>query len=948
MCGKTKAIKRAYIIAIIFILFVIPIISSKVASNKVDIGVSNQIEKTGKADVIIKLKDEGGKQGIFSAKQTEKEIKEEVKAELGNVDYEFSSFNGLSATISQEELQKLEENPNVEKIEYNHQFKAFLQDSAVIINASISWSQTINGINITGLGETICIVDTGVNYSHPDLGNCNFTSFLAGNCKVIAGYDFFNSDNNPIDDNGHGTHIAGIAAANGNIRGIAPDAKIVAMKVLDSSGNGDEADLIAGIEACIGNASLYNISVISLSLGTDTLYTEYCDSDFPSLSASINSVISKNISVIAAAGNRNSGSYTSIASPACIQNVTAVGAVDKSDSISFNRNKLVYLLAPGASINSTESPSLPICSQNPCKGNYAVMSGTSMSTPHVAASFMLVGQFYKLQNNTILSPKQIQDAFNKTGKRIYDSSSNLTFSRIDITAALQSLGLIINITTTTIQNITINQTSPIDNLITQQQQNFTCFVNSTNQLKNITLSLYNSTSLTYRETKNITNTINTTIFNYTNLTDDIYSWNCLVSDTQNYSTTSASRTLIFDSSKPIFSSYVEPTAYSPMLQINVTITDLSLSRVGIQFNNTLTNTNYSVSNLSNIFIFNISLAVGNYSYYWWANDSLGHYNVSGIRNLTINKATNTLTLASSAGWAYYSSSSSTLSCSADYGTPKLYQDDVEITNPTTASYSAGTYAIKCNISESQNYSSASTSSTLTITTPSASSSDSGSSSSGGGGATAILLTNPEGTTYVITEVQLTSGFVRSLKEKDKIKFTINSEQHLINLTSLSSTSANIRVTSEPQEATLYIEDTKKFELTGDSYYDVQIKLDNISDNKASFTINKTNETLETSEETNTNQTNTTFTSSSQLTGGVTANAIEFLDKIKSNLTKNNLTKITITIVILIAIILLIREIKLRKSQEPKKKQKTEIKLKNAKKPSKKTKKTETKAKSKRK
>jgi len=887
MYRKNKTIKTWRFILAILILFIIPFANSKVASIKVETGVSNQIENYGQAEVIIKLRDvEKQQKGIFftktltdeEVKSTQEKAKEELKKDLEDVKYEFSSFNGLSASVSREELEKLEKNSDVELISSDHQFSAFLQDSAVITNATRTWIQEVNGTNITGIGETICLVDTGVNYSHPDLGGC-----FGSSCKVIAGFNFINEGTSPMDDNGHGTHIAGISAGNGIIKGIAPDAKIVAMKVLDSTGNGGEADLIAGIEACIGNASLYNISVISLSLGTTALYTEHCDSSFPSLSSALNLAISKNISVIAAAGNGNN--YTSISSPSCISNVTAVGNVNKQDSISYNRNKFVQLLAPGTNINSTY------------KSGYTQLSGTSMSAPHIAASFMLVRQFYELQNNTVLTPKQIQDTLNKTGKQIYDSSSGLTFSRVDIIVALQDLGLT-NILTETIENISITLISPQNNLITKQQQSFSCLSNSTNQLKDITFSLYDSSSLVYRETKNITNTVNTTIFSYTGLADGTYTWNCLVSDTQNYSKISQTNSLIFDSSKPIFSNYLEPSAYSSNIQLNVTITDLSLNMVGIQLNNTWTDFNYSASNLSNVFMFNLSLGIGNYSYYWWANDSLGHYNTSEIRNFTIIPAQNQISLASSSGWSYYSSSSSTFSCTSAFGTPKLFENDIEITNPITATYSAGAYTIKCNVTGNENYSSAETSSTLTVSSQSSSSSDdSGSSSSNSNSAPS---TNPEGTTYVLTTLQSESGATRVLAEKDKIKFPVNNEQHLINLTKLNSASAEIRVSSKPQEATLFIDQPKKFELTGDSYYDIEINLDSVSNNRANITITKNNESVEVPEENiETNLTNSSFASSSQLTGGVTADS-GFLEKIK-----NNFIKIAVPLIILISIILII-------------------------------------------
>ena len=139
--------------------------------------------------------------------------------------------------------------------------KAFLQDTKNLTNATYAWNYKVIN-NITGLNQTVCIIDTGVNYSHPNLGNC---TAIGNNCKVIAGYDFINEDDNPMDDNGHGSYIASVVAASNynGLSGIAPDARIVAMKVLNVNGTGYMNDIKSAIDWCIDNSTKYNISNIS-------------------------------------------------------------------------------------------------------------------------------------------------------------------------------------------------------------------------------------------------------------------------------------------------------------------------------------------------------------------------------------------------------------------------------------------------------------------------------------------------------------------------------------------------------------------------------------------------------------------------------------------------------------------------------------------------------------
>jgi len=322
----------------------------------------------------------------------------------------YLTINAFSGTVSAEGLAKLADDPDVERIVPNREVHAFLAESKAVTNASETWKLVYNGTNLTGSGETVCVIDTGVDYTHPNMGGCTSTSNLNdGSCaKVPGGYDFVNTDQNPIDDHNHGTHVAGIvASANETYRGIAPDARIIAIKALDSAGNGEFGDVAAGIEWCTYNASLFNVSVISMSLGTSTVYSSYCDdtSGYETTKAAIDAAIAKNISVIAASGN--GVSTTGISSPACIRNATAVGATydanvggvvysactdatSATDKITCfsNRNNLTDLLAPGALINSLLRG-----------GGIDEQSGTSMAAPMVAGAFALVHQYVEATQN---------------------------------------------------------------------------------------------------------------------------------------------------------------------------------------------------------------------------------------------------------------------------------------------------------------------------------------------------------------------------------------------------------------------------------------------------------------------------------------------------------------------------------------------------------------------
>lgn len=164
------------------------------------------------------------------------EIENEVLSTLDTSDarlkHRYATINGFSGQISKNGLKKLMANPKVKNIYVERQFKFALQDSVPLINANKVWVNTIGGVNLTGNGQTICVIDSGINYTHPNLGECTQQQFLIGNCpKVIGGYSFDPLSSDPIDTLYHGTLVAGVITANGSIKGIAPDAKLVALKV---------------------------------------------------------------------------------------------------------------------------------------------------------------------------------------------------------------------------------------------------------------------------------------------------------------------------------------------------------------------------------------------------------------------------------------------------------------------------------------------------------------------------------------------------------------------------------------------------------------------------------------------------------------------------------------------------------------------------------------------
>jgi len=242
----------------------------------------------------------------------------------------------------------------------------------------------------TGSSDVIiAVIDSGVDYTHPDLADNIWVNKdeIPGNgidddgngfVDDVRGWDFVNNDNDPLDDFGHGTHCAGIAGAvtdNGvGIAGVCPNCKIMAVKSINSWGGGYETDLADGIIYAADNGA----DVISMSWGS------YYFSNL--LKDALDYAYEKGVILVAAAGN-DAWNYGDASYPACLDNVIAVSATDESDYKAYfsNFGSWIDVAAPGVNIFST-MPTYP-CTLTDMYGlseDYDYLSGTSMACPHVA------------------------------------------------------------------------------------------------------------------------------------------------------------------------------------------------------------------------------------------------------------------------------------------------------------------------------------------------------------------------------------------------------------------------------------------------------------------------------------------------------------------------------------------------------------------------------------
>lgn len=297
----------------------------------------------------------------------------------------------------------------VEILSLQEDVQVFAQDSGANIQIG---ADVVQAGNNTGAGSKIVILDTGYNYNHIELTS----SYLP------IGKDFVNNDNDPLDDNGHGSHVAGIITADGinsKAKGVAPDADIVAGKVLDQNGSGYFSDVVTAIYWAVDE--LDEIDAINLSLGTSKTYRGFCDEALPDLTNAISYAKSKGVLVVVAAGNNSRG----VSIPGCISYSTTVGAVDNKDKVaSFSgRGSAVDITAPGVNIFSSVLGNL-----------YATWSGTSMATPMVSGVIALIKSAHSDYTSS-----QVENALFSTAKDLgrWGKDTSYGYGRVNAIGAIK-------------------------------------------------------------------------------------------------------------------------------------------------------------------------------------------------------------------------------------------------------------------------------------------------------------------------------------------------------------------------------------------------------------------------------------------------------------------------------------------------------------------------------
>ncbi|HHV75258.1 peptidase S8 [Thermoanaerobacterium sp. PSU-2] len=337
-------------------------------------------------------------------------LKKKIESIGGTIKYELPIINGWAVNIPCNKLNSIAKNKGI---------KFIAEDSTVKTQLNIATqeikSREANDHGYTGKGVTIAFLDTGI-YPHPD--------FTKPKNRIIAFHDIVNGKKSPYDDNGHGTHVAGDAASSGYLsdgkyKGVAPEANIVSVKVLDSRGSGSTSDILTGMQWILDNKDKYNIRIVSLSIGETPSLPPFLDP----LVKGVDRLWRSGLVVVVAAGN-SGPSINSVTSPGNSMNVITVGAVDDKRTVDTSDDEIANfsgrgsaflpkpdVVAPGVKIVSTASGNVPLGTDDNILLNksYRTASGTSMATPIVAGAAALL-----LEKNPSLTNYQVKNILKST------------------------------------------------------------------------------------------------------------------------------------------------------------------------------------------------------------------------------------------------------------------------------------------------------------------------------------------------------------------------------------------------------------------------------------------------------------------------------------------------------------------------------------------------------
>ncbi|MBK9089986.1 MAG: S8 family serine peptidase [Holophagales bacterium] len=413
--------------------------------------LSKQGAAGGEIEVLVTLRLPDGARsiGVLSARQPVRRaflrrLGEDLEAEYVpfgvHLAWAYENVPVLLLRVPADAVPALAGDPRVERVRLNGKVRVLDAEGEALMKVP-----ELRAAGVEGTGVTVAVIDTGIDYTHPE---------LPLGTKVVNLYDAIDHDGDAMDGYGHGTAVAGLVA--GLASGVARGAKVAAVRVLDDAGFGTDAQVIEGLDAVLSSVAAGNphrIRVVNMSLGDYLDKTKppgpgSCDAEVPDYKAAFDLLSQAGVLVVAASGN--GGCTNGIVLPACVSNTLAVGAVYDGpvDPVFFRQRRC---LPSGCVDGSPAADQIPCysdssdrldvlapsdCAKAPWKGGGTIpcFNGTSAAAPYASGVAALLFGAEPLRG-----PAEVKSAMRSTGTPITDARNGITRNRLDAPAALASL-----------------------------------------------------------------------------------------------------------------------------------------------------------------------------------------------------------------------------------------------------------------------------------------------------------------------------------------------------------------------------------------------------------------------------------------------------------------------------------------------------------------------------
>lgn len=358
-----------------------------------DFNSFEEFERFEGEEFIIEFSSEGDFGALNSA---ERDLDINITREYEHV------FDGAAVEGDRRDLESI---PWIDEVHPVREYQLMTEEAFEAVNADQVGAGSGRNPELTGKDIEVAVVDTGIDYTHPDFGGCEFESSNGlEDCEKILDWEDFtdSSSSNPMDDDGHGTHVAGTIVANGSLKGVAPEAQLMAYNVFEEQGgslSASTSDIVDAVDRSVAE----DADIVSMSLGVPEV-----DPDFDNpLRDSLENALNQGVLPVVAAGNDGSNLNT-VGFPGNLDTVLTVGATDYQGNMAgfSSRGPELWdeqgsrarakpnVVAPGVSINSTYPMD---------QDEYETLPGTSMATPVVSGTAALLLQQEKRPPEQLIS-----------------------------------------------------------------------------------------------------------------------------------------------------------------------------------------------------------------------------------------------------------------------------------------------------------------------------------------------------------------------------------------------------------------------------------------------------------------------------------------------------------------------------------------------------------------